>query len=791
MNLAAAIRSLARRPGLAATILVTLALGIGANSAIFSAVDAVLLKPLPYPDADRLVAVYELNLGQRNATQLVAPGRLEEWNARSHSFDGLSGTYFENSSDTTGELPERLAIMNTAPRFFTVLGVGPALGRVPTPEEERFGGPRVIVLSDALWSRRFNRDPGVIGRALVLGGASTTVIGVMPPSFQYPLWATTDAWRPTQAPPVLMQARQARFTTAVGRLKPGVTIQQAKADLDAVQAHLGEQFPQTDRGWGASIVPVKEERVGGVRRSLWFLLGAVTMVLLAACGNVACLLLADAARREHEFAVRFALGADRRRVVVQLMTEGAILAAGGAAIAVVIARWGIDALRATASQLPRAGEIRLDLRLIVFTLLVAAGTTVLFALVPALHASRRDPADALSRGGRSQSGGRFLLQRWLVAAQIALASVLLVGAGLLIRSFVNIRQQSPGMDAANVEMFRMSAQWSERTDAVIQRQARTLARLRSIPGVVEASFSQMQPAGITIPPNEFHIVGRDPAEKTFSLSRSVGPGYFRTLRIPVLQGANCADDPTIAPYSRALVTRAFADQFFPDGDAIGHRFLSPTPGLTAEIVGIVGDVHENGLLKSADPLIYWCTYNGYWPDPFFLVRVDEARPASMTAVRAAMREIEPQRAVYGVRSLTDLLSETVSDQRLTMMLLAVFAATALLLASMGLYGVLSQLVASRRREIGVRMALGASAAQVLGGIVGHAAVLTAAGVAAGLAGSLVLARVMATLVFGVTPRDPLTFAAAPVLLAAVAMAAALLPARRAASIDPIKALRDD
>ena len=790
MNLTAAIRSLARRPGLAATILVTLALGIGANSAIFSAVDAVLLKPLPYPDSDRLVSVYELNLGQRNATQLVAPGRLEEWNAQSQSFDGLSGSYFENLPDTTGELPDRVAAMNTMPRFFTVLGVAPALGRVPTPDEERFGGRRVIVLSDDLWSRRFNRDPGVIGRALVLGGASTTIIGVMPPSFHFP-WATTEAWRPAQTPPGLLAAREARFTTAVGRLKRGVTIQQATTDLDAVQAHLGEQFPRTDRGWGASIVPVKEEQVGGVRRSLWFLLGAVTLVLLAACGNVACLLLADAARREHEFAVRFALGADRRRVVGQLMTEGAILAACGAAIAIVIARWGIDALRTMASQLPRAGEVRLDLRLVAFTLALSAATTMLFALVPALHASRSDPADALSRGGRSQSGGRLLLQRWLVAAQIALASMLLVGAGLLIRSFVNIRQQSPGFDASNVATFRMSAQWSERTDTVVQRQARTIARLRSIPGVADASFSQFLPAGFSIPPNEFHIVGRDPAEKTFSLSRSVGPGYFRTLHIPVLQGANCVDDPTIAPYSRALVTRAFADQFFPDGDAIGHRFVSPSPQITAEIVGVVGDVHENGLLKPADPLIYWCTYNGYWPDPFFFVRFDEARPASMSAVRAAMREIEPQRAVYAVRPLTDFLAESISEERLTTTLLAVFAATALLLASMGLYGVLSQLVASRRREIGVRMALGASAAQVLGGVVGQAAEVTGAGIAAGLAGSLVLARVMATLVFGVTPRDPLTFAAAPVLLAAVAMAAALVPARRAATIDPMKALRDD
>ena len=774
-----ATRSLARRPALSITILVTLALGIGANSAIFSAVDAVLLRPLPYPDADRLVSVYELNLSKRDATQLVAPGRLEEWNGQTQAFSGMTGSYFENLSDTSGELPERLAVMNTLPRFFEVFRVAPALGRAPTPTEERFGGPRVVVLSDAIWSRRFNREPNVIGRSLVLGGAQTTIVGVMPPSFRYPSTAT-EAWRPAQAPPSLMQARQARFATVVGRLRAGVTIEQAQADLNAVQARLGEQFPQTDRGWGASIVPLKEEQVGGVRRSLWFLLGAVSLVLLA-----------DAARRGHEFAIRFALGANRWRVVSALLTEGVILALGGAVLGVGLARWGIDALRTAASQLPRSDEIRVDVRLIAFTFAVAACATVVFALVPAIQASRRDPADALARGRRSQAGGRFVLQRWLVVAQIALASVLLVGAGLLVRSFAEIRRVSPGFDPGGVITFRMSAEWSEPTDAVIQRHARTLARLRAIPGVVDASLSQQLPAGIQIPPNEFHIVARDAGEKTFALSRSIGPGYFRTLRIPVLQGANCVDDPSARIYSKVLVTRSFADRFFPDGDAIGHFLVSPVPNETAEIIGVVGDVRENGLLRAPDPLIYWCTYNGFWPDPFFLVRIDAQHPASMRAVREALREIEPLRAVYAVRPLTDFLAQSVAEQRLIAILLTLFAATALLLAAMGLYGVLSQLVAARRREIGVRMALGARASQVLAGVVAQAAAVTGMGIAAGFAGALALARVMTTLVFEIAPRDPLTFLVAPLLLAAIAMAAALAPARRAAATDPMTALREE
>src|SRR5947209_584501 len=307
----AALRPLARRPGLSATIILTLALAIGANSAIFSAVDAVLLQPLPFPSADRLVAVYERNRALRQATQLVAPGRLEEWNARNHTFDGLAAMYFENMTDTTGALPERVAAMRTSPRFFAVLGAAPALGRTPTPEEERFGGPPVAVVSDAFWRDRLNGDPSAAGRKLILGGVIYTIIGVMPAAFRYPT-ERTEVWLPTRAPASLLQVRTARLYTAFGRMKPGVTIDEAQADLDGVQARLGEEFPQTDRGWGSALVPMKEEQIGGVRRSLWLLLGAVALVLLAACGNVACLMLADAVRREQEIAIRFALGARRR-----------------------------------------------------------------------------------------------------------------------------------------------------------------------------------------------------------------------------------------------------------------------------------------------------------------------------------------------------------------------------------------------------------------------------------------------------------------------------------------------
>jgi putative ABC transport system permease protein len=772
-------------------VVCTLALGIGANSAIFSAVDAVLLKPLPYPAADRLVSVSERNAGLRQATQLVAPGRLEEWNAQNRTFEALGASYFENVTDTSGPVPERVAAMNTSPRFFQVLGVAPALGRLPTPQEERFGGPPVIVISDAFWRRRFGADPSVLGRALTLGGTSRSIVGVMPPSFRYPT-AATDVWSPTRAQPSFLAVRTARLYTTVGRLKPGVTLVQALDDLNAIQARLGEQYPSTDKGWGALLVPLKEEQIGGVRRSLWLLLGAVGLVLLAACGNVACLLLADATRREHEMAIRLALGADRRCVVAELIREGLVLALIGSLCGLLLARWGLAALRSLATELPRAAEVTIDLRLILFTFAVGATTTLLFALAPALQAARGAPADALSRGGRGHTGGRQLLQRVLVGAQVALAIVLLFGAGLMIRSFTRSQDVSLGLDPDRVMTFRMSAQWSERFDAVVQRQARTIARLNAIPGVESAAFSQLLPAARDVPPNEFQIYGRDPREKTFALGRSVSSGYFRTLNIPVLRGDTCGNDPTAPVFSSALVTKAFADRYFRSEDPIGHAFVSPgqLSNRTTKIVGIVGDVRESGALSEPEPLIYWCGYNPYWPDQYFLVRTRSDRHVSMAAIREALKEIEPSRAVYADRSLTELLAASLSPQRLNATLLGLFAATALLLAALGLYGVLSQLVSARRREIGVRMALGARPSRILSAVVAQAAALTGLGIVAGLCASLVLARFMATLVFGVSVRDPLTFLLVPLLLALVATISALVPARRAARVDPMDVLRN-
>ena len=791
-ELRAAVRSVRHRRGTAAAIVATLTLGIGANTAIFAFIDAVLLRPLPYPDAGRLVAAYELNRGMKQATQLVAPVRLEEWNSETRALVALAGSYFENATDTTSGAPERIEAMRTSPRFFAVLGVAAALGRTLSADEERFGGPPAVVISDAFWRARFGGDPAVVGRRLVVGGTSRTIVGVMPRSFRYPT-ATTDMWIPAQTPAFLMRERRARFYTAIGRLKPGVSLAQAEADLTAVQTRLGERFPETDKGWAASLVPLKEEQIGGVRRSLWLLFAAVGLVLLAACGNVACLLLAEATRRRHEVAVRIAVGASRWTVVRQLLAEGLVLALASAACALLVARWATAGLTRLAADLPRITEVHVDSRLVAFTLVAGIMTTVVFALAPALQATRVDPADALARGGRGQTGGPHRLQQLLVVIQIAVAIVLLVGAGLVIRSFARLGDVSPGFDPAGVLTFRMSASWSENPTSVVSRLARTLRRIEEVPGVDAAAVSQTLPAGIDFPPSEFSIVGRQAGEKQFAHARGVSAGYFRSLRIPVLQGETCEDDPAAPLFSRALVTRAFADGYFPGETAIGHAIRGPNlaPDRQLTITGVVGDVRENGLMHAAEPLVYWCGYSPYWPDPYFIVRTSAAHPASVAAIRGALAEIEPKRAMYAVRPLVESLSRSMAQQRLNTVLLSLFAATALLVAALGVYGVLSQQVAGQQRDIGVRLALGARGGQILAAIFAHAFAMTAAGTVAGLALAAALSRLMTALLFGISPHDPLTFVVVPLVLAAVAGAAAFIPARRAMQIAPAQALRDD
>jgi putative ABC transport system permease protein len=472
-----------------------------------------------------------------------------------------------------------------------------------------------------------------------------------------------------------------------------------------------------------------------------------------------------------------------------MLCEGAVLSALGAVLALFVAYWAVRALSSFAPGLSPDNPIAIDLRIAGFALGLGVIATVLFALAPALQVTRRQPVEVLGRGGRGNIGGRMTLQRVLVAAQVALAIVLLAGAGLLIRSFARLQATGSGIDAAHVLTFRMTSQWTESVEAVVQRQARTVARLEAIPGVAAATFSHTLPIVTDYPPREFTIVGQDTTEKTFAHQRAVGPGYFRTLGIPLQEGATCSATPDHPPQFKIVVTREFASRFFPDRRAIGQSLVGQGFTTGAEIIGIAADVRERGLTHTPEPFVYLCGYDGYWPDTHYLVRMDPARPAGMASIRAALREIEPARAIYAVQSLDDVIAESLSQPRLNTLLLGMFAATALALAAMGLYGVLAQLVAARRREIGVRIALGAAPSAIVRAIAGQAAIVTAMGIACGLAGALVLARFMSTLVFDISTRDPITFAIVPLVLLVVAAVAALVPARRASRVDPAEALR--
>jgi putative ABC transport system permease protein len=787
-------RSLLRQPAFFCAVVFTLTLGIGANSAIFSMIDTVLLKPLPYPGGDRLMALFESNLRQKQPHANPAPVRIEEWNRMNQSFTAISGAYTENVAETSGELPEMLISARVSARFFSVLGTPPLLGRTFSPEEDLFNGPNAAILSEPLWRRRFGADSAVVGKALRVGNYTYPIIGVMPDSVRFPA-GNVDFWIPAKLPPFVMRARDARWESAVGRLQEGATMQSAQADLSTVQARLASQFPGTDANWSPLVEPLKEETVGGVRRSLWILFGAVSFVLLITCANVACLLLARAHRREREIAVRFSLGARRGQVIRELLLEAFCLAIPGCLFGLAVSFAGISTFRRAAAVLPRANEIHLDWRIVVFTLSLSLLTALLFGFIPALRSTRVEISGLLSQASRTQVGGRHGVQRMLVSAQIALAIVLLVGSGLLLRSLARLGQASLGFDAEHVLAFRISASWAETSNRpqLAQRLYRTLEALRTIPGVSAAALSIGLPGGGQGYTSQFHIAGQDTeseGKKVFVDEETVTPGYFSLLHIPILSGSTCriSFDPKTPP--TALVSGSFADRYFPGRSAIGEYLREANYPVQMRIVGVVSDIRKQGYAHDPKPTVYWCGLPSY-PDPEYIVKSagDPLRLAE--AVRQRIHSIEPNRAVYDVKRLSDYVSSTLTERRFQMALLGSFALTALLLAAIGLYGVTSFLVSQRTREIGLRAALGASPSRILVQILREGTLMTAAGVAVGLVAAAGLSRYIASLLFGVAPTDPVTFVAVPLLLACVSALALWIPARRATNIDPMEALRQE
>jgi putative ABC transport system permease protein len=791
-NLRSAFRFIRKSPTFSITVILTLALAIGANSAVFSAINAILLRPLPFPDADQLMRVDQYNPKTSSPLHLVAPARLEDWNHLNSTFQALTGYYSEDVSESTGSLPERITRAWVSPRFHQVWAVSPALGREFTPDEETLNGPAAVLISDRFWRRRFNADPNIVGKNLRLDNHLTPIVGVMPSSFLFPN-REVDLWCPIPAGFSYGQARANNWFTVIGRLKPGVTVAQARANLSTVQAQLGRQFPKTDAELSVGVEPLKETTIGDSRRSLWLLFGSVTLLLFIACTNIVALLLSRSAQRQHEISVRFSLGAPRGALIAQLLTETFLLALIGSGLGLFLAAAASDIFRALAAELPRVEEIHLDARIVLYSLACSVVVTLLCGLVPAVRGTRRNLSASLAQSSRSQVSGRNSLQWLLVGIQVALAVTLLAGAGLLLRSFQELGRVSRGFDSGHILTFELSMNWGETGDMKKLRQItdRILETLRATPGVEAAAIS----VGVPGAPFRFEtelklLEGRAEAEpKLIADNRFVSASYFATMRIPLLAGEVCRETdgpPTV------VVNRAFADAYFPGVPVIGHHVQSLNLGYSgsAEIVGISGDARETGLDRAPVPTAYWCAPVAE-PGTFFLVRTRNA-PMTMTeSIRRQIHDIEPQRSVYDFAPLEQHFSDALAENRLRTILLSFFAATALSLACIGLYGTLSYSVNVRQREVGLRLALGALRGQIVQQFFWQGLVVCLLGCVAGFALAAASSRVLAGLLYGVSPTDFPTLSGVVLLVLVVAAAASLIPAVRASRVEPMQVLRDE
>ena len=793
-----AVRTLGARPGFTAIAVLTLALGVGANAAIFSVVDGVLLQPLPFPDADRLVAVWEDHQGRGGPEQeWTGAAGFRDWRAESRSFAGMTAYVGWRPNLTGRDEPERLEGGQVTPEYFAVLGVEPALGRAFLPEEEGVGAPRVVVLSDELWRRRFAAEADLLGTAISLNGEPHTVVGVLPPGFRAPLIGG-ELWRPLQLDPAAGD-RGNYFLRVIARLKPDVALETARADMAGVARGIAERFPDEKEGVTSALVPLHEQLVGNIRPALLVLLAAVGLVLLIACANVANLLLARAAARGREISVRTALGASRWRVVRQLLTESLVLAGGGGGLGLLLGIWGTDLLKRLAPPgSPRIEEVGVDLRVLGFTLAVALAAGLVFGLAPALQASRPDLAGSLKERAGGAGHGARRLRGALVMAEVALALTLLVSAGLLVKSFSRLLAVPGGFEPESVlaaNLVLSSADYPE-SPAVAGFFAQLLERLAARPGIEATGAVSVAPLSGADTDTSFIIEGRTPpppGREPTAWYRSVTPGYFQALGIPIVRGRGLTDADREGAPQAVLVNQAFVRQHFPHEDPLGRRIR---PGGDDEmpwstIVGVVGDVRHRGLDQAPEVELYLshAQFSARSMTLFVRTAGDPLRLAPELA--AEVRALDGNLPVAGVTTMEAMVADSVAVPRFTTVLLAAFSAVALLLAAIGIYGVGAYSVAQRVQEIGVRMALGAGRREVLRLVVGQGMAPTLLGLGIGLAAAFWLTRAMSALLFGVSPTDPATFAAVAAALAAVALAANYLPARRATGISPVEALRGE
>jgi putative ABC transport system permease protein len=788
------IRSLAKRPGFTAVALIALALGIGANTAIFSLVNAVLLRPLPFAEPDRLVWVFGNFPGGNRAS--VAPLDYLDFRAQNTTFEEFAAQFtFPLPVNLTGiGEPERLTGAAVTGNYFQALGAKAALGRTFQLENENTGSDQVAVLSYALWQKRFGGDPAILSKTVMLDGKKIEVMGVMPQDFSFP--QATDLWVPINfdASPGMKQ-RKAHFMRPIGRLKPGVTLAQAQADTDAIARRLEAQYPDSNTGWSLRLVSLRERLVGNTRPTLLLLFGAVGFVLLIACANVANLSLVRAATREREIALRTALGASRWRIVRQMITESVLLSLIGGTLGALLAVWGVELLVTLGGDsLPATAQVSIDATVLGFTLLISVITGLLFGLAPALRTMKLNLSESLKEGGRSSSEGgrRNRTRSVLVVFESAIAVLLLIGAGLLIRSLIQLQNTNPGFDAHNVLTMRvdLSMKKYDTPDKAANFFTQLESRVGSLPGVEGVGFVSELPLSGQSNDMPFTVEGRPPVaiNEAFGADfRHVNQHYFKALQIPLLRGRNFTEQEVRQSSKVLVVSERLASAAFPNEEVLGKRLILWSGKDPWEIIGIVGDIRHRALAFEPYAAMYMPTYQMGGTNLVIRTQGDPTNLAA--AVRKEVQAIDQDQPVAAVRTMDEWVNTSVAAPRYRTALLGLFALLALVLASTGIYGVMSYKVAQRTHEIGVRMALGARRFDVLRMVVRQGMLMVILGVGLGVAGAIALTRLMSTLLFGVTAKDPVTFVAVSTLLTLVALVACYIPARRATKVDPLVALR--
>ena len=794
-----AIRNLWKRPGFTLIAVLTLALGIGANTAIFSAINALLLKPLPFPELDRVIAIWDKSPSRGYDHNEVTFANYLDWQAQNQSFEQLALFAWWNANLAGVDPPERIQGFLVTANYLDTLGMKPILGRNFLPEENQPGKDAVAIISHSLWQRRFGGDPNIINKTITTNAVVRTIVGVTPEHFNYPKGG--EVYGPLAITPQIIKNRRLHTYYVVGRMKPGVTIASAQSDIDNITARLEQQYPDVNKGWGATVYPIVADTVRTYDTALWVSMAAVAFVLLIACANVANLMLARATGRQREIALRAALGASRWRIIRQLLTESVIVALIGGAAGVLVAFWGIDALRAAnpgnaARFAPGWHQLGLSFTVLAFTLGLSLFSGIVFGLAPALQVSKPNLNDSLKEGSRQTSGRSHGLRSSLVVFEIALSLVLLVGAGLALRTFLALIKTDPGFNPDNLLTMNLMLPAAKYTDAPKRAAfySDLIQRMKSTPGVESAAAVSHLPLGGSNASDAYLVEGEvEPPRDQENLARYrvCTPEYFHTMGIRVVRGRSFTDQDKAGGHLVVIVNEALARKHWPNGDAVGKRLRSYGPLDKApwyEIVGVIQDVkHELNI--PVTPEFYFPYAQDVWSGMALVARTNVEPSSVASALRQQVWAIDKDQAVYDVRTMNEVRAISIGMYSSGSVMLGIFAGVALLLASVGIYGVMAFAVSQRTQEIGIRMALGARALDVLKLVIKHGMKLAVLGIVIGLAGSWALTRFMKGLLFGVQPTDLLTFSLVSLCLLMAAFVACYLPARRATKVDPLVALR--